>query len=131
MEAEDTGKRAMSRAGVSIRAVENVIREMEGIRAVSFEKEEAATTNNEDNNNIFSQTNDNDDDVPLLERALVDQMEKIAKSFEDNNADAARPGNKKGRTSQTLDFDDMFGRLMAYREIHGHVDVPHKYKDDK
>ena len=59
-------------------------------------------------------------------------METLAKSFEDvanNNA----PGNKKGqkRTSQTLDFEEMFGRLMAYREVHGHVDVPHKYKDDK
>ena len=142
LETTDTGKRAMSRAGVSIRAIEKIISEMGGIRAVSFEVANNGTvddddeddTNTNNSNTTQSQPNDENDVVtPLLESDLVHQMETLAKSFEDvaNNNNA--PGNKKGqkRTSQTLDFEEMFGRLMAYREVHGHVDLPHKYKADK
>eukprot|EP00956_Cyclotella_meneghiniana_P011586 scaffold16276_cov49-Cyclotella_meneghiniana.AAC.6 len=96
METSNTGIFAMIHAGLSIRAVENVVREMErGIRAVSLEKERAAKPNNKNDANA----------IPLLENGW----------------------NTRGRVP---DFDEMFDRLMAYREIHGHVDVPCGYKND-
>ena len=111
MEDEDNGNRMMSRAGVSRRAVDNIVNELEGLRAISYYIEDA------DDSLVL-------DDTPYLERDLVEQLEKMAEDTEE-------VPNKRGRHhSRTLAFDEMFEKLVQYRERHGHVDIPHKCKED-
>jgi hypothetical protein len=121
LEQETTGKRLMSRVGISSDGVGAVMDEMgEGFRAISrfVEDEDGDTEINEG--------------VPFLEEGLATHWEKMAQEASDNQGDD-RDGSllKKKRTIPgELDFDEMFGRLMQYREIYGHVNVSHKYKGD-
>jgi hypothetical protein len=119
LEGESNGKRLMSRAGLSCEGVQSVVDELEGLRAIGKikdeEEEELGT------------------DLPFLEEGLVSQLEKMAE--EETASGKATDGDgavKKQRRSKVaeLDFDDMFGRLIHFRDIHGHVNVSHKYKDD-
>lgn len=119
LEGEDNGKRMMGRAGISRRAVDNIVDELEALRVISYYKEDAC-------DNLVT------DDAPYLERDLVEQFEKMAEdTSRANSGDGEEVQSKRGRHhSGTLAFDEMFGRLMQYREKHGHVDIPHKSKED-
>ena len=116
---EENGNRMMSRSGVSKQTVVDVIEELEGFKAVAYFKQHESF---------------NQDQVPLLEDELTEQLEKMvedtikARQAED---DPERPSKRRGHyDSRALDFDEMFERLMEYREQHGHVDIPHTYKGD-
>lgn len=120
LEKEDNGKRMSSRAGVSRRAVGSIIEELEGLRVVSYHKGEEGAVKGK---------------LPFLEESLVEPLEKmadeVAKANQTEDDGEERPSKRRGQhDSRTLEFDEMFDRLMQFRAIHGHVDIPHKHKDD-
>eukprot|EP00804_Cyclotella_cryptica_P027031 CCRYP_013671-RA/>CCRYP_013671-RA protein AED:0.05 eAED:0.05 QI:161/0.66/0.5/1/1/1/4/672/562 len=126
LEEETAGKRLMSRVGISSDGVGAVLEEMaEGFRAVSHVRiEEEKGEHDVDG--------DGDGSVPFLEEGLVTQLERMEQEAAKNQVDDGDGSMlKKRRTIPgELDFDEMFGRLVRFREIYGHVNVSHRYKGD-
>jgi hypothetical protein len=68
--------------------------------------------------------------VPFLEGGLMDQLEQMTEETIQTNAEDGEEGRKRGRYKRVgaHDFDDMFSRLMRFREMYGHVDVSSKHE---
>ena len=67
-----------------------------------------------------------EDSLPFLEEALTVPLGRLA--------EAARKDPKK-RVARTrrgpgLDFEALYDRLLRYRQVHGHCNVPQKYGED-
>jgi hypothetical protein len=122
---KDNGKRIMGQAGISRQTVGNILEELEGLKAVSRYKDDKER-------DASMELEASKETVPFLEGELKDQLEQMTEETVQTNAEDGEEGRKRGcyRRALAHDFDDMFGRLMRFREMYGHVDVSHKYKGD-
>jgi hypothetical protein len=122
---KDNGKRIMGQAGISRRTVGNILEELQGIKAVSRYKRD-------EERDASMELEASKEAVPFLEGGLMDQLEQMTEETIDN-AEDGEEGRKRGRykPARAHDFDDMFSRLMRFREMYGHVDVSSRYKGDE
>ena len=95
------------------------------------QKKIAASNDNDGGDNDAT----DDTPVPLLEESLLHEMSNLAALEEEtrkkNKAKIkAESTLKKNSSGEALDFDSMYEKLVAYKEEHGHPNVPVKYQKD-
>ncbi|KAL9189369.1 hypothetical protein ACHAXT_009044 [Thalassiosira profunda] len=120
------------KAGIDVAALDGALQGLEGaFRVVRNSKlatedlNEAASRRAAAMGGTAAPSGD-DDPLPFLEEALTVPLGRLA--------EAARKDPKK-RVARTrrgpgLDFEALYDRLLRYRQVHGHCNVPQKYAED-
>ncbi|KAL9178296.1 hypothetical protein ACHAXT_001724 [Thalassiosira profunda] len=137
LETSEAGRRAVKRSGLRAPALRGLLVKLEstfGDLGKGKKRKASALLDGED---------DDEDEaeafaapIPLLEEALLDEMGGLA-AQEDESQKALRAKIKEEYASgkrvphwEPLDFEEMFAKLVAYKEANGHPNVPVKYAGD-
>lgn len=130
-EEQANGNRLISRNGISMMGVEGILGQMEG----AFRGVQNAKANDEEEEEEEEEVKGGGakpKHSPLLEDLLVNPLAKLVDELQNQSNYSSTSNKRKSGVSKpaALDFEEMFGRLMEFKRINDHVDVPHKYKAD-
>ncbi|KAL7534228.1 hypothetical protein ACHAWF_004763, partial [Thalassiosira exigua] len=129
LETTEAGRRAVRRADLRVAAIKGLLVRMESTLGL-----DPATRPGKKGDD-----DDDDEDVepialPLLESSLADEIASRAAVEEEKRkrvrAKKIREEREGANWWEPLDFEEMFGRLLTYRDEHGHPNVPVKYQKD-
>ncbi|KAL7466486.1 hypothetical protein ACHAXS_006786 [Conticribra weissflogii] len=111
LETTHDGRRTTSNAGLVVSGLRNVIARMEGTFRVVRERDDAE-----------KEASATGSGAPFLEEVLGSALRQRYRRLQ--------PMKKAGHSRVALDFEDMYARLLAFRQEFGHVNVSRKYKKD-
>ncbi|KAL7539283.1 hypothetical protein ACHAXR_009151 [Thalassiosira sp. AJA248-18] len=125
LETSEAGRRAVKKANLKAAGLRGIMAKLDSTFTIA--KKKKTPEGNE--------TDDMDIQVPILEESLLNEMNNLASAEE--QAQRKRKAEVKAESAlkkkahwEPLDFDSMFGKLLAYKEEHGHPNVPVKYQQD-
>mmetsp|Transcript_20231 Transcript_20231/g.35972 ORF Transcript_20231/g.35972 Transcript_20231/m.35972 type:complete len:774 (-) Transcript_20231:96-2417(-) len=131
LETSEVGRRSVKKADLPAAGLRGLLVKLETTFKVVGQKKIAASNDNDMGDNDAT----DDTPVPLLEESLLHEMSNLAALEEEtrkkNKAKIkAESTLKKNSSGEALDFDSMYEKLVAYKEEHGHPNVPVKYQKD-
>mmetsp|Transcript_28546 Transcript_28546/g.59461 ORF Transcript_28546/g.59461 Transcript_28546/m.59461 type:complete len:629 (-) Transcript_28546:52-1938(-) len=111
LESTHDGRRTTANAGLVVSGLRNVVARMEGTFRVIRERDD-----------VEKEASETGSGAPFLEEVLGSALRQRYRRLQ--------PTKRSGHSRAALDFEDMFARLLAFRQEFGHVNVSRKYKKD-
>mmetsp|Transcript_33745 Transcript_33745/g.81585 ORF Transcript_33745/g.81585 Transcript_33745/m.81585 type:complete len:812 (-) Transcript_33745:178-2613(-) len=146
-ETSESGRRAVKKADLSAAGLRGLLVKLESTFHKSLKKRGAATgegkdvdtkVESEEPSASTGEAAASPEEIvaapfPLLEESLADEMNTRAlfeEEIQKRIKAESKAERKKNANWEPLDFEVMYGKLLAYREVHGHPNVPVKYQED-